>query len=1415
MKIKLSNFVKLFLAGASLLAVGCTDYGQDIQNLNDRIDKLEAETIDPLKVDFDAVKADLAAAKEDLVGQIAANKELIEGVEDDLAAAVENIGKNTGDITTINENIATLDEAVKGLTSKDVEFAETIEALQLAVANNNAVIEDLKAKNESLEGALNDHKKIYEAYVLTLQTEVNTLKIEVENLKAKDTELAGLIADVDTLAKANQADLATAKKALVTLQAAHTALDGRVGTIETELKEHYVTFADAVKKISALEASQAAQDTKIQAAEAAIETLKTDIGTLKTDVAKAKEDLETVTKELAGHKTAMTNALTEANGKITANADAIKSLVEVELPALQTALEGQIAELKTNLEKLINDNYDALKARIQSLVFVPEHTDGKATIQYAAFNGGATKLDAQSELLYQVHPAECAGAVAAEELTFLFQKLSNTRADVEPELKAVAVDVVDKAKGIVKVTARAYNLNKLYDGTQDYAVSLVFNGKTKVADDQAVESEAHIASAYTTLAVASKPKYDITWELAGTYETAQTIEYTSKEAVELLVGVDVQFYVNGEKQAAADVEAQYGVTVQPIDDLANVTYNQDTYGDGKNTADLFKNEVATPSGYNVSLNLADPADKATVGLVETLSYCFNLVDTISDATLDTLTATGTVEVTPIETKMTLEAQTINWTRAEDNDTDGITAKNPTNRVVTTKAGALLHGEETVLGTTYEDIIKYTPAITVNGADLAAPYNVVFGGTNDAPTVDFSGFAWNENYAIVATYTLPEMTVTLDVTLNTVQETAEVTLAEQTITWNYAEDKNSEPNTASPVPTFRAVATTADNADLYAEVIAGGIAENPVAGFVFTATGVEATGFEWNKENGYELNVTYALENKRVTIKTKINTVKAAFTELVINLEAAQWLLTKDFTNQSETAADSLEAYVAGLTNLGKITAADYLKDVFVTNAYTVDANTANGANLANTMLVVDATAGNTIKSVYNIDDFATAIPEKVDYALNVTTWYGQVIKFTKTLNIGLTPVKVTLAEDTKDIANSLKFTTDAESLASIYDQLTTVDKTSVATADEYLKAIFVDNALRATSEVANGTAYTNTKLATDATAGNTATATYDYTEMTATPDQLTYVSKYTTWYGQEIELTKVVNIDKKIDTYDFEHVPTWVFENPYKSAITPEYTYSNEAARNASAFSLASIVLNDAFLVKNTETKETMDAAALAAVGITLEYSIEDANVPSSLLAINQETGKYEFTYDTKVKSVNISGHLKLATGVEGEVIELPTQFSNGIYADYHIDGYNPLEDHITKTETDAAGNSLTFVELVEAKEYETSVWSLLSIKDKRDFHLFENGAWVAGDDVNGFATGYSPEAIYNAKMTFEIVSIENLPAEQAAKVKVTPETGILTFDYTNKFVAAKPIKVAVKATLEYKYGDTLETTLYYTFQTK
>ena len=265
---------------------------------------------------------------------------------------------------------------------------------------------------------------------------------------------------------------------------------------------------------------------------------------------------------------------------------------------------------------------------------------------------------------------------------------------------------------------------------------------------------------------------------------------------------------------------------------------------------------------------------------------------------------ATVEITKIKGYMTLDPQTITWARDLDNEADLITPKAPTSRLVATVAGKLVNanGEElATAGTTYADIIAGVAAITVDGVDLASTsYNVVFGkDANNAPTVLFEGFEWNKTYDIVAAYEIDNIIAEVSIKLTTEQKSSVVTLDPSTITWNYAADKASEMG----ADTFRAVAANADDATLYADVIANGalVSITPATGFVFTATGFEATAFAWN--SNYDVEALYAMDDQLVTVKVAVETVKDAFADLTIDLTAEDWKYNAAFasTGVFETA----------------------------------------------------------------------------------------------------------------------------------------------------------------------------------------------------------------------------------------------------------------------------------------------------------------------------------------------------------------------------------------------------------------------------------------------------------------------------------------------------------------------------------
>lgn len=1498
MKINFSNLAKLFLAGVCFVAVGCTDYGQDIENLNNRIDALETDTIAPLAADLESVKEALEAAKSDLQSKIDANKGLIDGLTDALAEAKTDLqgqitanknlidaldseldaaktdlqGKIDTAVKEINGKIATLDKDVADLKEQDKVFAKQIADLDVAVKNNTAKIEELtkglanevKAREE-LQKALNDHLAIYATFVKDVDAKFQALNLEVEALKDKDIELKGLIDALDARLKANEALAEQNKKdiaqnaadikankelldatieTLELLQAAHAALETRVGTLETafdeyqkairaELDAHYAAFTEYTEKtdkaIADLVAENQAQQIAIDANLAAINNIKdVEIPALQAAI-KAQEDalaaakkelqdnIDDLAKVVEDYKAEMATIISGLDGRITENANQIK-LTQESVKALKADLQAQIdkidARVKTLEEKLaaleakvqslidneikaLQDGLSALKGRIQSLVFVPEYKDCMATVEYALF--GTTKVEALSTFKYQVHPASCAAGVEAADLKFVFSEALKTRT-ATPELNVVDVKVVNEEKGIIAVTAKALNLHAVYEGTAEYAVSLVFSHKVN-------EVENNIASCYTTLIAEKEEKAAvITWSLNDGYKKAAELEYIATNTVNVLAGINVKLFVDGTETPLADVETAYGLKVVPQTEV-KAAYAPEKYTSAldnteKEAKGVYTNTIREDYGYDVKLNVVD---KATVGMVETLTYGFDLVTVNDNAVVANLSDNATVEITKIKGYLTLDPQTITWARSKDNEADGITPINPTTRLVATVAGKLLNvnGEElSTAGTTYADIIADATklkSITVNGAAIAAPYNVVLGGTNEEPTVLFEGFEWNKEYTIVASYEIDNMIAQISIVLTTVQNSDAVVLAPQTITWNYAADKASEKG----ADTFRAVETTADKAELYADVIANGKLISVTPGFVLTATGFEATAFAWNTE--YTFTAEYALEDKLVTVTGSVKTVKEAFIDLVINLADAQWLLTKEFVNQSETPAESLEAFVAGLTNLGDITAAAYLKDIFVDNTYNVTVDQANGSTLANTKLVVDPTTGASIKSVYNIDDFTT-IPTAVAYAYNVTTWYGQKISFTKNLNINLQPVEVTLAPETKKIAADLAFTTEAESLAALYESNVNVDKASIATADDFLKAIFVTNAPKSHEALANGAVLTDTKLVVDAAKGNTAVATYAYTDFTTTPETVVYKSTYKTWYGQDVTINKVVTIDWT--TYNYEHIIYFVYDANGVYYSQPVRTNVNiptlSTLLDAIIFSLD---MNTAFKVVDSEGVKVED---LAAAGLVSTFDFTTAPADSD---IHFAPGTNNLVYRGYDKTVGVKAQLKLVNSNGVETI-LPTNFDAGQkYAGYYVEQVNPVN------KLEAADLKIS-VSSVLGKTYTYYAVNQLSLTDDRGKQLiakggiatendvevtYNEGGWVVGDGTEavGFADGKSVADVYG--LTAPVFECSEIPVDLQSALKF--ENGKLTFDNTNLIKLTKPVELTVKATIVHDWivSDSVE----------
>lgn len=667
------------------------------------------------------------------------------------------------------------------------------------------------------------------------------------------------------------------------------------------------------------------------------------------------------------------------------------------------------------------------------------------------------------------------------------------------------------------------------------------------------------------------------------------------------------------------------------------------------------------------------------------------------------------------------------------------------------------------------------------------------------------------------------------TLQTVPVTATVTFDAIDVNWVYANDAVVDAGEVAEYSRLLPAGNYVDNLpeDIDVATVLGFAAEsvtvtcdgNDVSADVVAAYSLNAdkeamlsiSGFEWNKTYNvsavYKVKDQYGQVSSVITLKSTINTIDRVREVIELELEDAQWMLTKDFLYESETAPESLMAIYEGAKSyLGEMTAADFLEHIFVTKAFVASENLANGEAEDNTKLVI-VNDGAEIKSVYNINDYAV-IPEAVEYVYTITTWYGQEIVITKKLNIGLTPVEITLAEVPVKLVKDLAFYTDAESLAAIYENVTNVDKANI-TADEYLFAIFAEpkfRALRAQKDLANSVELANTKLVVAPKDGATVKAAYDYEDFATTPKSVVYKSTFTTWYGQEITINKTVNINWS--TYNYYHVPEWVYVTnngaDYYSNAIPYRVNIPEGSTLLNSI-VISLDMDTAFLVgESLDNGDYIDVTdKLVELGLTSKFDFSKTPTDTRIKFMESSNNLYYHGHD---QSVGVKAQLTLKNSNGVETI-LPTNFDEGEeYDDYIVKQYNP----VGKLKADNLNIRVAPI----AKQYTYFAMNQLKLVDDRQHDLiahgsfveneneikFDNGNWVVGDDQNGFAAGAKVDEIYGLKVTK--FSCAGIPESLKHQLIFDETTGELYFNNWNSIELTTPIKLTITVDITHMWAN-------------
>ncbi len=250
------NFVKVVFFGALALStvtyVGCKDYDDDVQNLQEQIDKINAkEPGVSTEAMTSAIQSAVASLKTQLETAISgkadnASVQALQKKVNELVAALE--GK--ADAEKINDLVAALEG--KADAEKVNELVAALEGKADAgkIAELVGQINELSKEVNNVKGSLDDTKAELETKIANLKEQIAKLEEEVGNIGGDETP-----GDTSLREQLNKltADLATAQNELATVNKAAEDNAAEIIKLTTQIAE-----LDILKgQIAALEAAHA------------------------------------------------------------------------------------------------------------------------------------------------------------------------------------------------------------------------------------------------------------------------------------------------------------------------------------------------------------------------------------------------------------------------------------------------------------------------------------------------------------------------------------------------------------------------------------------------------------------------------------------------------------------------------------------------------------------------------------------------------------------------------------------------------------------------------------------------------------------------------------------------------------------------------------------------------------------------------------------------------------------------------------------------------------------------------------------------------------------------------------------------------------------------------------------------------
>lgn len=523
----LRNFLALVLSGIMLAGVGCKNYDDDIDKINNRLDELYV-TVADLDEQIESVRNAIPSL-DALNEEVAALRSELDGVKTDVASIDQKL-EAIGDVQAkLNE----LSQELKDYVNGAIQSSE--ETLRNELATKGAVSE--------LEALIEGIQEDYKAELEEINNKLTALEGTVGELPAVD--FSGDIQELKDRLTALEGSSAADADALAALVERVEALEGIEVLTETDVNNLIDT---QIKEL--LESEPWLGESLDEAIATYLQNNDYITNAALTGYVSLEDIIDEMKKEQSDYAAALIEFIQENQTQFDA-----------------TALQGKIDGYKAEMDKLkaeFSERLFALENRIQSLVYVPSSLSETSNLipvtpaPYIDFGkDGKEYLGNQTlEMTFRVSPASLAEKMTKETVSIITRKVS-TSSTGTPTFTVESVTASKQNEGEFTVKATTdYKFGSENDETLAIALNVKIAGVTTGSED---EQTTHTGIDYTTSFLGLYPtgraarindnlrivKVDDEGKLVaglsnGLYSSS--LKYNDYSVVNFLEGFDVYYY---------------------------------------------------------------------------------------------------------------------------------------------------------------------------------------------------------------------------------------------------------------------------------------------------------------------------------------------------------------------------------------------------------------------------------------------------------------------------------------------------------------------------------------------------------------------------------------------------------------------------------------------------------------------------------------------------------------------------------------------------------------------------------------------------------------------------------------------------------------------------------------------------------